>query len=264
MLAALGSGQLVLPVEAIAFTQIAEAHRRLDSKRARGKLVLDLSDNPRLPRRTDMLPVTVIGTGRHGTAIGLLFASHGVPVRLNHYRPAKATAARDAILRAVPGADVTVVDSVTEAVESSELVVLATLWNHPQRQVIDALGDSLQGQVLLDISNPLDVTPQGIIPANPVEGSAGGFVATLLPEGVGHARPSRTWRRRSSTRARTRLRPRCCPSSRTPQRPPRRCGAIWPRPAGAPGWSVASNARARWRSAASSRRPRQARPLSSG
>lgn len=29
------------------------------------------------------------------------------------------------------------------------------------------------------------------------------------------------------------------------------CGAIWPRPAGAPGWSAASNARPRWRSAAS-------------
>lgn len=39
-------GSLVLPVEAIPFVDVAEAHRRLDSKHATGKIVLDLSDNP--------------------------------------------------------------------------------------------------------------------------------------------------------------------------------------------------------------------------
>lgn len=41
-------GDLRLPVEAIPFTQIAEAHRRLDGKHSQGKVVLDLSDNPHL------------------------------------------------------------------------------------------------------------------------------------------------------------------------------------------------------------------------
>lgn len=41
-------GDLRLPVEAIPFTQIAEAHRRLDAKHSQGKVVLDLSDNPHL------------------------------------------------------------------------------------------------------------------------------------------------------------------------------------------------------------------------
>ncbi len=40
---------LRLPVETLPFTEIVEAHKRLDAKHARGKLVLDLSDNPHLP-----------------------------------------------------------------------------------------------------------------------------------------------------------------------------------------------------------------------
>lgn len=48
LLTAVSNGSLVFPVEAIPFTDIAEAHRRLDSKHATGKIVLDLSDNPYL------------------------------------------------------------------------------------------------------------------------------------------------------------------------------------------------------------------------
>ena len=46
----------------------------------------------------------------------------------------------------------------------------------------------LVGKILLDVSNPLDVTPAGISFRTPVQGSAGQFVATLLPDGVGHAK----------------------------------------------------------------------------
>jgi len=45
---AIRSGALTLPVEPVSFTDIVEAHRRLDAKHARGKLVLDLADNPHL------------------------------------------------------------------------------------------------------------------------------------------------------------------------------------------------------------------------
>ena len=38
-----------MPVQTLTLDQIVEAHRRLDSGRARGKTVLDLSDNPYLP-----------------------------------------------------------------------------------------------------------------------------------------------------------------------------------------------------------------------
>ena len=49
LLDAVADGTLVLPVESVPFTSIVEAHRRLDSGHSRGKLVLDLSDNPHLP-----------------------------------------------------------------------------------------------------------------------------------------------------------------------------------------------------------------------
>ncbi|MEV0008741.1 NADP-dependent oxidoreductase [Streptomyces sp. NPDC051840] len=49
LLDAVADGTLDLPVQTLALTEIVEAHRRLDAKHARGKLVLDLSDNPHLP-----------------------------------------------------------------------------------------------------------------------------------------------------------------------------------------------------------------------
>lgn len=45
LLRAVADGSLVMPVEEIAFTDIVEAHRRLDSHRARGKMVLSHADN---------------------------------------------------------------------------------------------------------------------------------------------------------------------------------------------------------------------------
>jgi enoyl reductase len=52
------AGRLTLPVEVIPFTDIAEAHRRLDAKHARGKIVLDLSDNPHLTPFADVAGLT--------------------------------------------------------------------------------------------------------------------------------------------------------------------------------------------------------------
>ncbi|MFF1968881.1 NADP-dependent oxidoreductase [Streptomyces sp. NPDC058232] len=49
LLDAVVTGSLTFPVETVPFKDIVEAHRRLDAKHARGKLVLDLSDNPLLP-----------------------------------------------------------------------------------------------------------------------------------------------------------------------------------------------------------------------
>lgn len=40
------AGRLKLEIDALAFTSVVEAHRRMDSKHSRGKLVLDFSDNP--------------------------------------------------------------------------------------------------------------------------------------------------------------------------------------------------------------------------
>ncbi|MFD1828014.1 MULTISPECIES: NAD(P)-binding domain-containing protein [Mumia] len=135
-----------------------------------------------------MNSLALIGPGRHGTAIARLFASHGVDVTLYHHRPAKAAAAAGAVRAVAVGAQVAVASTLAEAVDGQELVILATLWDSAQRAVIGELGASLADKVLLDVSNPLDVTPAGIVPRTPREGSAGEFVATLLPSGTGHVK----------------------------------------------------------------------------
>jgi 8-hydroxy-5-deazaflavin:NADPH oxidoreductase len=135
-----------------------------------------------------MASIALIGPGRHGTAIARLFAAHGVGVTRFHHRPQKAAGALAAVRAVARGAEVRTAATIREAVADHELVVLTTLWDAPQRSVIGELGDELVGRILLDVSNPLDVTPAGIIPRRPAQGSAGQFVATLLPTGAGHAK----------------------------------------------------------------------------
>lgn len=135
-----------------------------------------------------MTSIALIGPGRHGTAIAQLFASHGIDVVLHHHRSAKAEAAAAAVRKVAQGATVSVARTAREAVEGQQFVFLTTLWDEAQREVIADLGDALVGKILVDVSNPLDVTPQGIIARRPAEGSAGQFVAGLLPEGVGHVK----------------------------------------------------------------------------
>ena len=135
-----------------------------------------------------MTTITLIGPGRHGTAIASLFASHGVDVTLFHHRPEKAAAAQRAVSAVARDARVEVAPTLKDAVSDQDLIVLSTLWDAPQRAVIGELRDVLPGRILLDVSNPLDVTPQGIVARHPAEGSAGQFVATLLPAGTGHAK----------------------------------------------------------------------------
>lgn len=135
-----------------------------------------------------MTSIALIGPGRHGTAIARLFASHGVDVVLYHHNPAKADSALDAVSEVARNATVTVAPSAREAAAGQQVVALTTLWDAPQRAVIGELGNDLAGKIVLDVSNPLDVTPRGVVARRPKEGSAGQFVATLLPAGAGHAK----------------------------------------------------------------------------
>lgn len=136
-----------------------------------------------------MVALSIIGAGRHGTAIGKLFASHGVDVTLFHKKQVRLDQAYATVSSAAAhGAKVTVSASVDEAAEATQIVALATLWDAPQREVLDAVGERLVGHTLLDISNPLDVTPMGVSMRRPAEGSAGQWLDTILPAGVGHAK----------------------------------------------------------------------------
>ena len=135
-----------------------------------------------------MTSLSLIGPGRHGTAIAALFASHGVDVTLFHYRPQKAEAAARAVRARRSGRDSHRRRHPRGRRRCRRVVALTTLWDAPQRAVLSQIGSRLVGKVLLDVSNPLDVTPSGISFRTPVQGSAGQFVATLLPDGVGHAK----------------------------------------------------------------------------
>lgn len=135
-----------------------------------------------------MPAVSIIGPGRHGTAIAQLFAAHGVDVTLFHHRAEKGERARAVVASVARDAKVALAASLEEAADAAEVVALTTLWDAPQRAVLGHIGSRLVGRVLLDVSNPLDVTPEGIQMRRPAEGSAGQFVKTLLPAGVGHAK----------------------------------------------------------------------------
>lgn len=135
-----------------------------------------------------MSAISIIGPGRHGTAIAQLFAAHGVDVTLFHHRAEKGERARAAVASVARGAQVALAASLEEAADAAGVVALTTLWDAPQRAVLGQIGSRLVGRVLLDVSNPLDVTPMGVQMRRPAEGSAGQFVRTLLPEGVGHAK----------------------------------------------------------------------------
>lgn len=107
---------------------------------------------------------------------------------LFHYRAEKAERAAQVVRAAAPAATVTLAESLEAAAEAAEIVGLTPLWDAPQRAVISSIGDRMVGRILLDVSNPLDVTPTGIHFRTPFEGSAGQFVAALLPPGVGHVK----------------------------------------------------------------------------
>ncbi|WP_457134092.1 NAD(P)-binding domain-containing protein [Mycobacteroides abscessus] len=139
-------------------------------------------------RASDKGSIAIIGPGRHGTAIGQLFASHGVNVTLYHHNPQKAAAAYESVRAVAGGATITAAPNLAAAIEGQQVIALTTLWDTPQRAVIEELGDMLVGRVLLDVSNPLDITSRGVVRRLPKEGSAGQFVATLLPRGAGHAK----------------------------------------------------------------------------
>lgn len=135
-----------------------------------------------------MTAVTIIGPGRHGTAIGRLFAAHRIDVTLYHYWWHKADVAAALVHAAANDAEVTIAPTLEAAVDASELILLTTLWDAPQRQVLGAVRDALVGRILIDVSNPPVVTPAGARTSRPPQGSAGQFVATLLPPGVGQVK----------------------------------------------------------------------------
>ena len=202
-----------------------------------------------------MSSLSLIGPGRHGTAIAALFASHGVDVTLFHYRPQKAEAAARAVRAAACRRDRHGRRQPGGRRDAAEVVALTTLWDAPQRAVLSQIGSRLVGKVLLDVSNPLDVTPSRDQLPHPGSGIRG----TVRRDPAARRRRTREGILEHGDRC-PQLRPRTrppAPSSRTSPTPrPRRSASArcWMRPDGRPGMSATSTGRRTSRSAVATTR----------
>jgi 8-hydroxy-5-deazaflavin:NADPH oxidoreductase len=125
------------------------------------------------------MDVTIIGAGNMGRGIGTRLVAGGNNVRILDTDPDQARALAEEIADAgdaevdAGGAG----DSLT-----GDVVVLA-VWYEPARAAIEQYGDQLGGKVVVDISNPVDVsTFDGLV--TPPDSSAAEELAKLSPAGA--------------------------------------------------------------------------------
>jgi len=121
------------------------------------------------------MKVTIIGTGNMGRAIGEVAVRGGHDVQVVGRDPAAAEA-----LAAEIGGNARGTGS--DAPIDGEVVVLA-LWYLTAREVVSELGDRLEGRVVIDISNPVNVETFDDL-VTPSDTSAAEELARLLPDGT--------------------------------------------------------------------------------
>jgi len=125
------------------------------------------------------MTILMIGTGNMARGISTRLLAGGHDVML--YNPERAKAASLAGELAAGSAKVEVADDLTRAIERSEVVILAS-WYGVNLETARALGARLQGKVVVDISNPLNETYDGLV----TEGgpSAAENIQAVLPSGA--------------------------------------------------------------------------------
>ncbi len=125
------------------------------------------------------MTILMIGTGNMARGISTRLLAGGHDVML--YNPERAKAASLAGELAAGSARVEVADDLTRAIERSEVVILAS-WYGVNLETARALGARLQGKVVVDISNPLNETYDGLV----TEGgpSAAENIQAVLPSGA--------------------------------------------------------------------------------
>jgi predicted dinucleotide-binding enzyme len=99
--------------------------------------------------------VGILGTGEVGQALGRGFAKVGHQVKMGS-RDANNAKAKAWAAEAGSAASV---GSFAETAQSSELVVLCTLWSGTENALRLAGEQNLAGKVLIDATNPLNFTP---------------------------------------------------------------------------------------------------------
>src|SRR3954452_5103360 len=117
------------------------------------------------------MDITIIGTGNMARGIATRALAGGHTVTLLGTAKAKA----DALAREIPG------DAATGELGdplSGDVVVLA-VWYQAVPDVLARYGDQLEGQVVDDITNPVD--PQNYAPLTVGAGAVGQEVAATVP-----------------------------------------------------------------------------------
>ena len=106
--------------------------------------------------------VLVIGTGNMGRAISTRLLAGGQSVTLyNRTHDEAEQLAGELRGVATGGASVTVADAPERAIDDSDVVILA-VWYPVTLQLVTELGARLAGKVVVDISNPLNATYDGL------------------------------------------------------------------------------------------------------
>ena len=120
-----------------------------------------------------MTRVAILGAGNVGAALGKGWARAGHTIVYGVPAPGAkhANAARDAGNAKVL--------AVSEAVRDADVIVLAVPW-HEAASAVQACGN-LTGRILIDVTNPLEMTKDGLGLALGFDTSGGETVASLAP-----------------------------------------------------------------------------------
>jgi 8-hydroxy-5-deazaflavin:NADPH oxidoreductase len=123
--------------------------------------------------------VTIIGTGNMGRGIGHRLVAGGHTVTLMDQQPENAQKLAQELRDAHTDAQVRV-QSLEDAI--SDPVVVLAVWYPVNTQLVQALGLKLEGKIIVDITNPLNSSFDGL--ATQPGSSAAEEVQALLPAGA--------------------------------------------------------------------------------
>jgi 8-hydroxy-5-deazaflavin:NADPH oxidoreductase len=126
--------------------------------------------------------VLIIGAGNMGRGIATRLASGGNELTLFDIDPGKSEAIASELGGTRPGgARVAIAETPSEAVPASDVVILAS-WYGANLDVARKLGAELDGKIVVDISNPLNDSFDGLV-TDPGT-SAAETIEAVLPRGA--------------------------------------------------------------------------------
>lgn len=127
------------------------------------------------------------GSGALGSALSLRLAAAGVPVLLGSREPARATEAAARLQERLPSGAATITPcGNAEAVQGSEIVILAVPFRNHSETFTTLRGSFRTGQLVVDTTVPLAATISGKATRTigVWQGSAAQQAQEMLPEGV--------------------------------------------------------------------------------